>query len=276
MTASPRDNLKVKAAHFLESRPFESLIVFLVLADVLFVAIEAGVEERLLCFNGKVVPYGSPAGNHLSLMHERAPPTSADGGAQRGRGGAQLAPDKPQEKTSLLNFGSDVVAHTFAGEDPPVLVCSSKHSEKVEHVLHFCHMASIAILTIFVVEQAIKWWAIPGYMGMWQNRLDAFVVTFSLFIDTVVIAYVESKATETQNAERQEVTLMIVMILMMLSRVWRVVRICHGIWEEYVHVEEEIEKPKEENAKLRQVLQRLGVDPDKELEKMSESCPAVH
>lgn len=262
---------KSRVARFLEGRFVEIAIVILVLADIVLVTIECGVEEHLICVDGKQVAYGTAAGQHLALSSSRVPLART---VNRGLGidthrvsraiDSSLLPDDTQTSRTAVAVEKPSVAE----EHPPVIVCSSKHGEKAEHIIHVCHAASVTILVIFAVEILAKMWAIPGFLEIWHHQLDLVVVTLSLVIDTVVISYInhsQAKQPNRSHLEDEQIQVLVVIGLLLLCRMWRVVRICHGIFEEYLKVEEAIQEPHEENKKLREALLRLGVDPDVEL-----------
>lgn len=141
------------------------------------------------------------------------------------------------------------------------LVCEDRHGHHAEHISHICHLCSIGILVIFTIEIGIKYWVHPvAFRANFWYMLDAFVVITSLILD-VGIMWLEEQARDHDARAMQYIE-----IGLLTLRLWRVVRIGHGIVE-VAH--EEMEKQKElekkvdglrtENRGLRDVLQRRGL-----------------
>lgn len=262
---------KSRVARFLQSRFVEILIVILVLTDIVLVTIESGVGDHIICVDGKQVDYGTPAGQHLALSTSRvsqARTVSRGLGIDKHRTIRAFDTHLLPHDAETLRTNAAIAKPYVAEEHPPVLVCSSKHGEKAKHIIHVCHAASIAILIIFAAEIVAKWWAIPGFLEIWYHQLDLVVVTLSLVIDTVVFWYLNHNGAQIPNRSHlddEHIKVLVVISLLLLCRTWRVVPICHGLFEEYLAVQREIEEPRDENRKLREALVRLGVDPDHEL-----------
>lgn len=125
-------------------------------------------------------------------------------------------------------------------EATDVLVCEGRESHRVEHLVHTCHLCSIAILVVFCVELLLKLWLVPGFLYNGWHVLDIVVVFSSLLVDTVVMWYIASMEDSASHREEADV----VAILLMLSRTWRVVRIIHGLYE----FEEKREELKEQET----------------------------
>lgn len=139
------------------------------------------------------------------------------------------------------------------------------------HLMHTAHQWSVVILCIFLVELLLKYWVNPEhFMGNFFHKLDLFIVTVSLIIDTAAMWYIETTVEEGGAKQKDREAVQIALGLLMLCRAWRVVRIFHGIFEQYHHFSEEAEKPKVENEKLRRAMTRNGLNPDAEIKKESE------
>jgi hypothetical protein len=149
---------------------------------------------------------------------------------------------------------------------PEALVCESKHGHNAHHIMHTCHTLSIAILCIFLVELLLKMWIAPKeFWADWLHILDLFVVVTSLIIDIYVSYLIEAR----RSAEIEAAT---IATLLVILRLWRVVRIAHGFNEirnmelERRHKEmEELEEKKEaEKKKLEEVIKKHGLEAEVE------------
>jgi len=260
--------LKNKFKHVLNQRWVEVFILVLVLLDVIFVSIEGGIDHELFCINGKVVPRPSsiPAEEHHEHESLIAEPSGWHVHKMRLR--------KASPTLSAISLAATVFSHS----DDKVLVCDTKHGHHAEHIMHTCHFWSIVILTIFVIELAIKWAVIPGYFNSKLHVLDMVVVTISLIIDAIVLPLVGHGAKteeEMEAIDKEKGTILMVTALLIFSRFWRIVRIAHGLYEQYEHIADEAEeKGRKEEEKvvdtLRLALVQAGRDPDAELARLSQ------
>lgn len=171
------------------------------------------------------------------------------GAPQEGKGGDQV------EHTND-NQGGDHAEHAHSA----TLLCEGPHGERTEFLEHCCHVASLCILGVFLVELATKAWVNAGHF--FENSLhvvDLVVVSVSFVIDvTWPFVIARHKRFGELQADVMKVPLLII-------RLWRIVRICHGSHEmvqsglQYVqelkdHIEEseaEIKKLKAEVASRR-------------------------
>jgi len=64
---------KATVRRYLENHYVEIGVLVLVLLDIAFVAMEAGIDFGVVCIRGKEVPHGSPAGAHLVHQHGGEP-----------------------------------------------------------------------------------------------------------------------------------------------------------------------------------------------------------
>jgi len=254
---------KRRVGEILENRWFEILIMVLVVCDVVLVMIEAGVDHHVLCIGGKVVPAPEHHGGHAALLG--ASPTLT----------RRL--NQPHTVLAVLDMMSSTDRHEPHTDDEhghhaaptEVLQCDTRDGHHAHHLAHTCHTLSIAILVFFMAEILLKIWVNPEhFMASFVHKLDLVVVTVSLIIDTVVIAYIESQEEQgnTRGPKKEEMEL--VAGLLLISRCWRFVRIFHGFFEEYEKIESKTSKEKKENEKLRQALIIAGLDPDVELAKL--------
>jgi len=267
--------MKEKVRRVAENHWAEAIVLVLVLLDVVFVSIEAGIDHQVICVNPKVVPRPSSAVEFAQHIPVSFMATSSD----RNSRGARL-------RSVATSFGGLSLATDMAHpgeEEEEMLTCDTRHGEEAEHIMHTCHFWSIVILLVFSVELSVKWWAVPGFMNSNLHRLDFFVVIVSLIIDVIVIPYVEEQALQKENEgdlhmrhqhakeiDKEMGTILMVTALLMISRCWRLVRIVHGLYEQYEGVftraeEEGKLSSKEENDKLRAALTSLGYNPDNEI-----------
>eukprot|EP00747_Dinoflagellata_sp_TGD_P206603 gnl/TRDRNA2_/TRDRNA2_80294_c0_seq1.p1 gnl/TRDRNA2_/TRDRNA2_80294_c0~~gnl/TRDRNA2_/TRDRNA2_80294_c0_seq1.p1 ORF type:complete len:416 (-),score=64.97 gnl/TRDRNA2_/TRDRNA2_80294_c0_seq1:223-1470(-) len=145
---------------------------------------------------------------------------------------------------------------------PGALVCEDRYGHEATHIVHQCHIWSIVILCIFVVELSIKLALNPKeFCGNPFHVLDLIVVVLSLVVDTVVMWYI-SENFDTMKDNQAEIE--VITALLIICRVWRVVRIVHGIFEithnqahKQEHIEHEIEELEEKNRQLEEELAAL-------------------
>lgn len=269
-TAEGQGNaFKEKTRRITEHHWVEVAILVLVLFDVIFVSIEAGIDHEIFCINGKVVPRPSsmPAEEHHGLEHHESYLSMA----------STLHSHGMRLRNSRSSLGGFALAAAMVGHegDENILACDTKHGHHAEHIMHTCHFWSIVILVIFTVELIIKGLVVPGYYKNPFHKLDCFVVIVSLIIDAIVLPYVEHQAREHATAEeidKEKDTMLMVVALLVFSRFWRLVRIIHGLYEQYEAIaetaKEEGKKMEEgENELLRQALVDVGLNPDQEIER---------
>jgi len=186
------------------------MILVLVLCDVVLVAIEAGVDFRMLCIAGQIM-------------------TPSALGAHLGKSTQKFFLAKVQDVLQPDAFHS---AHDF-------LVCESPHGHHAHHLTHTCHTLSIVILCIFMVELLLKIW-IHGkeFFRSAFEVLDLVIVTLSLVCDLVIARMAESGG----EGENGIVAVETANILLIVMRCWRIVRIVHGFYEIQYMDNERVEK----------------------------------
>jgi len=198
--------LKKSLAEFLESRAAEFTILFLVLCDVVLVAMEAGIDFKVLCIAGQVMAQSAlnPASPHVKAAQ---PPEFILGKAQHFLQPVRLI-ERPEQ----------------------VLVCETPEGYHAEHITHTCHLLSIAILCIFMVELLLKIW-VHGKEFFYSafEVLDLVIVSLSLICDVWIARLVENGSEEggSGNLAAAETASALLIIL----RFWRIVRIVHGFYE---------------------------------------------
>lgn len=156
--------------------------------------------------------------------------------------------------------------HHHAGS----LVCEDEHGPATHETLHFCHTASITILTIFLIEILAKFWVNPKeFVRSPVELLDLTVVTLSLIVDAVILPMVHDP--------KQKAELHAVEVLLMLCRGWRVVRIFHGIFEIAHHQIEEHEKLEHQlEAMCKTIAEHNREDPEEVRERYAMLAKSHH
>mmetsp|Transcript_60630 Transcript_60630/g.141237 ORF Transcript_60630/g.141237 Transcript_60630/m.141237 type:complete len:253 (-) Transcript_60630:124-882(-) len=235
---SPPRTARDWAAKVCDNRWMETCIMLLVVCDLLFVATQAAIGAGLLCIGGKVVPHGD------------------------------VFATPANDVTVRPNMFGVAFRQRALHVEEEVLVCETREGHRTQHILHVCHVGSIAILCTFMLELLIKLWVAPKlFMASWGHKLDLFVVVVSLFIETVIEAIIATHAKERSRRELE--TLEVVSWLLIFSRTWRVVRIFHAFIEEYAFIQEgaskSLEAAEEENAALRKILIKNNLVPADEL-----------
>lgn len=134
------------------------------------------------------------------------------------------------------------------GDQPNVLVCETAEGHNAHHILHNCHTWSIIILLIFAVEIILKIWSVPNWLKSFLHKLDCTVVFLSLAVDTIVMWYIEEErqrmvasgdaegAAKQSHEQREQAEF--IQGLLIASRIWRVVRIFHGLFESHLKSQE--------------------------------------
>jgi len=276
---SARSSQKQWVAEVLESRAVEFLIVFFVMVDAVLVLIEAGVQDHLFCVGGRVAVCPPAAALvERAAMAQTWPP---QGAVQSG-----LAPSVGRRaglRTGMLAAGQDwQLSQPHPSEHVPyhvphssgssghasghgadegglcphpgeqILVCDTKDGHNARHLTHVCHVMSVSILCAFVVELSLKWWSNPQeFTSNFYHKLDLAVTVVSLLMDTVVYAAIESYRARghERRGEEAEISLFVLTALLILARTWRIIRICHGIFEEFhIVVDEEVARLEEARA----------------------------
>lgn len=155
------------------------------------------------------------------------------------------------------------------GHGAQALVCETKYGHTAHHIMHTCHTLSILILCVFLVELLLKLWISPKHFcADWLHLLDLFVVVTSLVIDIYISYLIEERRAGSGEALEAAT----IATLLVILRLWRVVRIAHGFNEirnmelERRHKEmEDLEERKEaEKKKLEDVIKKHGLEAEVE------------
>jgi hypothetical protein len=223
----------------LHHRFCESLIIFLVFTDIILLAVESSIDHHLLCVNGHI----EPAGADIHIHYGIPPATRAESFRQvslhlddmpHAKHGPSMHQLLARDSAASGHGHSPEGGHHHGGYTNEVLTCETRDGHHAHGIVHYCHLASIGILVLFMIEIALKFWIKPGkFMHNYFLIIDATIVLVSLIIDTVVTWYVMSHLSHN-NAEdiRGELTLVVAVLLFV--RLWRVVRIVHGLLN-YIH-----------------------------------------
>jgi len=249
-----RESRKYRIGRILESQPMELLILFLVLCDFSLVSLECGIYHRFLCVNGRMVPGAHldappaqplPASSHaahevlpLPLSVHAAPSAllqlSSTGAVKRltsetlavgsdigGRDNASdsnMATSISKLVASLLSSGA-VTQHPHRESEDLVLVCEDRHGPLAGKVMIWCDFFSVAILVAFLIELLLKLWVHPEHFKRSTlHCIDLFVVVLSLFMDMVqMVLHFMDIGVDVKILE----------MLLVIIRLWRVMRIFH-------------------------------------------------
>jgi len=241
--------LKHNVAMFINSKLVETLIVCLVFFDIGLLSLEAGIDHHLFCINGRVVPKpGSTQTTHqgdITTQPRRHPHDAISPHAFDAKGIAFLGHGRSSSQASNLyqthlstifvqestlqgrHYDNvDVAAHGHGhghGQNE-VLMCETRSGPRAHEIAHRCHIMSITILLAFLVEILVKFWVDPAhFLGHWFMLLDAAVVVVSLLVDTLVLWLV------AQNSTRDTSSLNMIVAALLVVRMWRIVRIAHGL-----------------------------------------------
>jgi len=288
----PPGSMKEKVLLFLTHWRFEVFIVILIVGDLVVTLVEMGLEYRLICITGELVPIGRDQIKGLAAQHE-ALFTSYD--SQPESSNTSLAyfslwPDLQKEAAKgamMLQIGAGSLAklmdgpaqpediaegHGVEGESAPhgastegghghahhkgTLICEGKHGEK-RHRLHFyCHVLGLSILAVFIMELALKAWAnLAQFLRSKLQVLDLIIVTTSFTLDFVWPIF------ESRHPELLETRSDLVKVIILFIRLIRVVKVMHASSEilhkglHYVkELKEKIVKKNEEIEKLKEAL----------------------
>mmetsp|Transcript_36332 Transcript_36332/g.100118 ORF Transcript_36332/g.100118 Transcript_36332/m.100118 type:complete len:293 (-) Transcript_36332:82-960(-) len=264
------ESCRRRVARTLSSRTMDALIICLVLVDLACVSFEVGLDLKLICVGGQLVPVapeelvrtsGSPAAFQQLFSHRVS-------GARRAIGEhGRVLGDASQ------HVGKHAVAGRVTGslrlepqetEEPEALVCEGENGPRAHELAHACHLASVAILVIFMVEIIAKLAVNPSeFCSNPYEILDLVVVTIALVLDTAGKSFAEMAAE-----------------VIIVCRFWRFVRILHGFLEIYDHEAEIIEELKDDLAKaearckeLEQTRSRLSGQAEERRVESSRAAP---
>lgn len=138
------------------------------------------------------------------------------------------------------------------------LICDGPGSHSRHIRAHNLHQWSIAILTIFLIELLAKAWSgWEHFINSKLHVLDLTVVAVSLAVDLSLSSLQEAV---NQHATRMELGADILNFVLVAFRLWRVLRVMHGMFNAVHHV---YEHEKEQNAKISEQeaeLQQLRVE----------------
>jgi hypothetical protein len=164
---------------------------------------------------------------------------------------------QPGENVAEHEGGAVAAEH---GGHESALICQGKHGETLHHIAHACHLLSCGILVVFLVELLLKAWVnFHHFIHSKLHVLDFAVVSVSLIVDTLLPVFMDYV-----NHDRRKVEMYadIVNGLLVVLRIWRIVRVFHGIFNtvqkgyNYMQELKEIVKDRDaENARLKAELQ---------------------
>lgn len=173
---------------------------------------------------------------------------------------AAHAPAESPSKKHEDGGGEKVHEGHAHGHAQHALICDHRKGETAEEIEEKAKLGSILILVIFEIELMIKIWINPqGFFSNKYHVLDLVVVSVSLFVDTLLFELAGHLSSWFSGSSLQ-----ILAAVLILSRVWRIVRIVHGIIEvmhaqkeEMDELENEISEGKAQTERLQEKLRRL-------------------
>lgn len=294
--------IKERVGAFLSNWKFEVFIVTLVLLDLIFTVIECGLDYHVFCVTPELIHvgrdeirsldrtgaeavayFGEDMSHNNSNQNMRVinssfldlwDPRQNEIVRQTVRGAAMLQVSKSTLYAFDLhrsnqpegggNGASDegeagASDEGEAGAHESTLTCEGPHGERTLRLEHACHVASVTILLIFLVELAAKAWVnLEHFVGSKLHLVDLVVVAISFLVD------VTWPIIRSRNAELGELQADVMKVPLLLIRLWRVVRICHGSSEmvnhglEYVQeLKGQIQFKDDEIEKLKAALSSL-------------------
>lgn len=150
--------------------------------------------------------------------------------------GSTVGADANMDAMTAASFGEVQAAQAstitlLESHAAGALICEDRGGPVSHSIAHNAHLASICILAVFFFELCLKLMVDPEeFCHSWMHIFDFFIVTISLFMDTVMHRYFQE-----------------VVAVLIIMRMWRVVRIAHGFIELYdneaearVRIEEEV------------------------------------
>jgi hypothetical protein len=215
-------SLRHRTGLFLESKFVEIFIVWLTVLDLVCVGVEIGINSRYLCFNGiPVTPL--EAGHEVTPGHENV--FRIQEGYRRL---SYLDSDVLGLSSETRQLSEVTTAEHEEGEEEHeeevYQLCEPEEAHFTETIYEIAHVTSITILIIMAWEQALKVIVHPHEMLFNPfNVLDIFVTYTSLIVDLVLLF---------EGGGTFDLLLECAGFLIFL-RLWRVVRIIHGLFEEY-------------------------------------------
>lgn len=240
-------SLKYQVATFINSKVVETLIVCLVFFDIGLLSLEAGIDHHLFCINGRVMPKPSstqttrhgdvttePRTYPRHAISQHAFDAKRITSLRNRRSSSQLSSLYQTHSSAFFVQEStlqgrhhdnvDAIAHGHGHGQNDVLMCETREGPRAHAIAHRCHIMSITILLAFLLEILLKFWVDPAhFLGHWFMILDAAVVVVSLLVDTLVLWLV------AQNSTRDTSSLNMIVVALLVVRMWRIVRIAHGL-----------------------------------------------
>jgi len=135
------------------------------------------------------------------------------------------------------------------------LVCEGPHGENRHHLSHTCHMGSVAILTVFLLELMAKAWVnFSQFVSSFFQLLDLAVVSISFFVDFVwpfIIGHIVTQASDHLLGESQSDAIKFLLLTVRLLRIVRVIHGAYGVLSKGLSYTKELkEKVKEKEEEI--------------------------
>lgn len=212
----PQGSCRHTLAKVINSRRFDVFVLSLVLIDVALVAVEVGIDHRILCISGREV--ATPdlwAG--VDQAHFLQGTLDAAWFPPRGTGKVRAGTHDPHSLE--LALWRDVSPAPEEKQET-VLVCLGRHAHTTEVLLEIARTVGGAILSFFMVELLAKVWLGPReFFSNFFHVVDLVVVSVSWCLFVALENAISNELVEESGQ------------LLVVFRVWRLIRIVHGFSE---------------------------------------------
>lgn len=258
-TSCRENSWQYRLGHLLERPSVEAILLVLLLVDIGCVVVEGGIDLDWWCIHPREVDVppeqivaaaaagdlrgpGAAAAAEEAAAHHLLRASSAVAsslvmrtrlGRPRGAvGGGLLA--VLQHAAGAQATRRAAAAVTRHGPPAGALVCEGEGGETRELLEEACHSLSICILCIFLAENLLKMSVhFQEFFSRPLHVLDFAVVAVSLVCDALIAPWLASHDEKVAGAE-----LTLFSGALIFFRIWRVIRVLHGIFE-VLHAEVE-------------------------------------
>jgi hypothetical protein len=221
------DSWKTKAVQFIHTKPVQFTLIALLLIDVIVLFIEMFISASF------------PSCSSVEEDGISCCPATEE---QAVRWLSEATANDAHEQHNLCE--SPFLSTTYP-------VACDEHKYPGLHTAHVVLRAiSISILTVFLVELSVLMIAIGvrHFFHKFYYVLDLFVISFSLILEILFVLTNNNQAADLAG-------------LLIIARLWRFVRIGHGIFSSTAEVaKQQLEILVEYTSKCEQLLRDNGVD----------------
>jgi len=244
-----KDTWQYKLGHFLERPAVEAALLVLLFVDICCVVLEGGIDLSWWCFHGHQVAVAPERLIDMAMASHQHEPSS--GGATSHASAHQVThllqtavmlPVRLRRSTSVGMLSVDL-GHGH----PESLVCEGEGGATTEFIEEACHHLSIGILCLFFAENLLKMsMHFQEFFSRTLHVIDFVVVTVSLICDAVIAPWLARNGDKATGGELELFT-----GVLLFFRIWRVIRVMHGIFE-VLHAEVESTEKLEDELKVAQ------------------------